>query len=78
MLSGVTDKAKWGYAVTQLVETLPYKFTGSTPNGVIGIFLFLNPPDRTGRTGTLGSILSLNRNKYQGCLLEGKAAGAYS
>jgi hypothetical protein len=69
MLSGVTGKAKWGYAVTQLVEALPYKFTGSIPDGVIGIFLFLNPSGRTGHTAALGSTQSLNRKKYQGCLL---------
>jgi hypothetical protein len=77
MLNGVTDKAKWGYAMTQLVEALPYTFTGSIPDGVIGIFPFLNLSGRTVRTATLGSTQSLNRIKYQGCLPEGKAAGAY-
>jgi hypothetical protein len=76
MLIGLTDKAKWGYAVTQLVEALPYKFTGSIPDEVIRIFLFLNPSGGTGRTAALGSTQSLNRNKYHGCLLEGKADGA--
>jgi hypothetical protein len=55
MLSGVTDKTKWGYPVTQLVEALPYKFTGSIPDGVIGIFFFLDASGRTGHTAALGS-----------------------
>ena len=54
MLICVTDKTKWRYAVTNLVETLCYEFTGSIPNGVIGIFLFLNPSGRTGHTAALG------------------------
>lgn len=40
ILSGVTDKTKWECLATQLVEALPYKFTGSIPDGVIRIFLF--------------------------------------
>ena len=60
ILSGVTDNTKRGYAVTQLVEALPYKFTGSIPDGVIGIFLFLSPSGCTSHNAALGSTQSLN------------------
>ena len=29
----------WGYAMTQLVDILGYKFTGLIPIGVIGFFI---------------------------------------
>lgn len=52
--------------MTHLVEPLCYEFTGSIPNGVIGIFLFLNPSGRTGHTAALGSTQSLTEISTRG------------
>jgi hypothetical protein len=55
------------YAVAHLVEA-----AGSIPDGFFGIFLLLNPSDRT---ITLGSTQPLKEIEYQEKLLGVKAAG---
>ena len=50
------------------------KVAGSIPDGVIGIFHWHNPPDRT---MALGVDSTSNRNEYQQNFLGVNAAGAY-
>jgi hypothetical protein len=49
------------------------KFAGSIPEGVMEIFHWHNPSDRT---MALGSTQPLNRNEYQELFLGVKAVGA--
>ena len=53
--------------------TTTWKVAGSNPDGVTGIFQWLNP---SGRIVALESYQPLNRNEYQESLLGVKTAGA--
>ena len=48
------------FAVAHLVDGLPYKVADSIPDGVIGIFLSLNPSD------CIAVDSASNRNEYRG------------
>jgi hypothetical protein len=58
---------RWRGWLTHLVTSR--KVAGSIPNGVTAIFRWLNP---SGRTMTLGSTQTSNRNGYDWYLLGGK------